>query len=84
MSDPAKRTVPRYSWRVVGSLYGHEDDEDQICVDQLTGEVIVRYDLGDPANYHPEYGGLSKGEYLERQGRDPKERIDASLVKEST
>jgi hypothetical protein len=34
--------VRRFEWRI--------DDEDEFCVDRLTGREVVRYDLGDPAN----------------------------------
>lgn len=68
--------IERYVW----SIGGYED-EDQICIDRLTGQVIVRYDLGDPANYNPAYGGWSKDEYLEHQNRDPRAEIGISESK---
>lgn len=68
--------IERYVWSISGY-----DDEDQICTDRLTREVIVRYDLGDPANYNPAYGGWSKDEYLEHQNRDPRAEIDISESK---
>lgn len=75
--------IARYAWsRDVDDRFDDGPEwHDEICVDRLTGEVIVRYDMGDPANYNPAYGGWSKDEYLENQGRDPREEIDISASK---
>lgn len=71
------RLVRRYDWDQECVHRGYDyDDYDQICIDRLTGKVVVRYDLGDPANYSPAYGGWSKSEWLERKGLDPDEEIE--------
>lgn len=64
------RVVARYTWDV--------DHEDQICIDRATGKEVVRYDLGDPANYAPSYGGWSKREWLERKGLDPDATVEVA------
>ena len=72
------RKVPRFFWTTEPNGYTDGDGLDQICIDRLTGKVVVRYDLGDPANYNPDYGGLSRSEYLERKKFDPSERMRLS------
>lgn len=57
---------------------GYEDGCDRVIVDRLTGEEILRYDLGDPANYSPSHGGLSDKDCLETMNRDIHEEIEAS------
>ena len=64
------RVVARYQW--------DQDDDDAFCIDRATGKVVVRYDLGDPANYAPSYGGWSKREWLERKGLDPDATVDVA------
>jgi len=75
--------IARYAWSqdVDDRFDDGPEWADEICVDRLTGEVIVRYDLGDPANYNPAYGGWSKDEYLENQKRDPRAEIDIAESK---
>lgn len=75
MSLPNDRMVARFFWTTEPNGYTDGEGLDQICIDRLTGDVVVRYDLGDPANYHPEYGGWSHSEYLERKKFDPRERV---------
>lgn len=53
--------------------YGY--DCDQIYVDRKTGEQVLRYDLGDPANTNPYYGAEPDGDILARTGFDIKEMI---------
>lgn len=67
---PTAALVARYDWQQ------DEDMEDEYCVDRLTGREVVRYDLGDPANYAVSHGGWSKREWLEREGLDPDAEID--------
>lgn len=76
MSDVEKAPllVRRYLW--------DEDDEDAICVDRADGRVVVRYDLGDPANYSPAYGGWSKSEWLQQKGLDPDAEIETEKCRE--
>lgn len=69
-------TKPRFVWHT-HNYYDGIERSDAVCVDQATGKEVVRYDLGDPANWHSEYGGWSHDEYLERKGFDPNERIPA-------
>jgi hypothetical protein len=59
----------RYEWR--------ESDfhSECWCVDLLTGKEVCRYDLGDPADYDPNYGGHTEREMLEMKGFDPDERL---------
>lgn len=64
------RVVARYQWDA--------DDYDQFCIDRATGKEVVRYDLGDPANYAPSYGGWSKREWLERKGLDPDATVEVA------
>lgn len=70
--------VSRFVWSIdeYEGYYGEEAD--QICVDRLTGQEVVRYDLGDPANYAASHGGWSKDEYLLNKGLIPDEEIDIS------
>lgn len=82
-NEIAPTKVLRYVWSEQGSGPMDEDgfcDMDAICTDRKTGKVIVRYDLGDPANYAPSHGGWSKNEYLERKKLDPNEEIDIDEV----
>lgn len=62
--------VARFVW--------DQDDEDEFCIDRATGKTVVRYDLGDPANYSPAYGGWSKDEWLEKKGLDPRATVDVA------
>jgi hypothetical protein len=57
---------------------------DQVCTDRVTGQEVFRYDLGDPANYNPEYGGYSDTERFERRGLKRSERVcvDDCVVKD--
>lgn len=73
------KTVSRFQWLIDDNAYG-DRDYDQVCIDRRTGQIVVRYDLGDPANYDPNYGGWSRSEYLERKGFDPTERMPESEV----
>ncbi|MHB1086752.1 MAG: hypothetical protein ACYCZ0_03325 [Minisyncoccota bacterium] len=75
--------IARYAWSEdVDDRFDEAPQwADTICTDRLTGEVIVRYDMGDPANYNPAYGGWSKDQYLEEQNRDPRAEIDPAESK---
>lgn len=66
--------VKRYRW--------YQTEEDECCLDRKTNTTIISYDLGDPANYNPSYGGWSKAEYLKNVSRDPDEEIDVSESRE--
>lgn len=48
---------------------------DRVCTDRLTGMEVFRYDLGDPANWNAEYGGISDDERFQRRKLDRRERI---------
>lgn len=62
-------------------MWVDEDDNygstfsDQVCTDRLTGNEIFRYDLGDPANWSADYGGISNDERFERRKLDQYERV---------
>lgn len=75
----APTTIARFAWKLDTGW----DDEicDEGCIDRLTGQEVVRYDAGDPANHNPAYGGWSKNEYLIRKGCDPEAAIDISQSK---
>lgn len=76
--DQEPQLVSRFHWKIEEYNTAYDDDigeADQVCIDRLTGLEVVRYDLGDPANYAPSHGGWSKREYLERKGFDPDEEI---------
>lgn len=83
MSTTAEQITPAMIARFVWSVheYGGDDefgfsaDCDQICTDRLTGQVVVRYDLGDPANYAASHGGWSHEEWLRQKGFDPDAEI---------
>ncbi|RVM91493.1 hypothetical protein [Sinorhizobium meliloti] len=80
MADAEAPTmIARFAWKLDTGF----DDEicDEVCVDRLTGQEVVRYDAGDPANHNPAYGGWSKREYLARAGCDPDAEIDISQSK---
>jgi hypothetical protein len=73
--------IHRFVWSIQECNFGDDDfggDADQICTDRLTDQVVVRYDLGDPANYAASHGGWSKDEYLSRKGFVPDEEIEIS------
>lgn len=74
-------TIPRYIWRSVPEPGTNDPDYGpnylMQCWDYLTGKCVVSYDLGDPANYDPNYGGWSCEQWLEARGLDPRERIEA-------
>lgn len=77
----AASLIPRFVWSIHEYGCGRDGDytdADQICTDRLTGQVVVRYDLGDPANYAESHGGWSKDEYLSRKGFVPDEEIEIS------
>lgn len=49
----------------------HQPDDytyDIAWVDRLTGETVLSYDGGDPANYDPAYGGESDEDSFTRKG----------------
>lgn len=75
MSLPDDRMVSRFFWTTEPNGYTDGEGLDQICIDRMSGHVVVRYDLGDPANYDPNYGGRSRAEYLERKKFEPQERV---------
>lgn len=77
VTGPINEPIPRFVWSQEG------DGEyvcDAICTDRLTGKVVVRYDMGDPANHDPAYGGWSKREYLEHKKLDPDEEIELAAA----
>lgn len=63
---------------VVARFVWDQDDEDEFCIDRATGKTVIRYDLGDPANYSPTYGGWSKDEWLENKGLDPRATVEVA------
>lgn len=72
------QTIPRYVWRNKPEP-GYDWDSSRInaeCWDRLTGKCLLRYDLGDPANWDSNYGGWSNSEWIESRKADPKERIE--------
>lgn len=79
MSDAAPTAIARFAWKIDTGW----DDEicDEVCIDRLTGQEVVRYDAGDPANHHPAYGGWSKNEYLVRAGCDADAEIEIGQSK---
>lgn len=77
MSGQTERTIRRFQWQNnVENRWGNFDDA--ICVDMKTGKIVCRYDLGDPADWNPDYGGQSRSEMLWSRGLDPNERIPES------
>jgi len=66
------RVVARYKWDI------DDEAEEEFCIDRATGKEVVRYDLGDPANYAPSYGGWSKREWLERKGLAPDATVEVT------
>ena len=83
--------VARYVWSEekmgynerVFTYYHDEDvdgddeyyDYDKICTDRKTGNIVVRYDMGDPANYAKSHGGWTYDEWLTNKGLNPDEEI---------
>jgi hypothetical protein len=67
MSEP--QMIPRFVWSI------DEANEEEVCTDRLRGSEVVRYDMGDPANYAKSHGGWSKREWLEHKGLDPDAEI---------
>ena len=74
-------TVRRFHWTTEPNGYTDGEGLDEICIDRMTGKVIIRYDLGDPANYAHSHGGTSRSEKLERMKLDPRERIPVESVR---
>lgn len=61
--------------------YDEPDDYTCDCIwkDRLTGDVVLRYDVGDPANTSAAYGAPSDQERFARRDLDIHEEIDADL-----
>lgn len=53
----------------------YDNDCDQVYCDRVTGEQVMSYDLGDPANTNPYYGAETDGECFAKKGLDIKEMI---------
>lgn len=65
--------VRRYHARTYDGAvdYGYDSTRaDRYYVDRKTGRYCCRYDLGDPADWHPEYGGASDFDRFADAGRD--------------
>lgn len=65
MTEPSmiRRYVKKYD----------EPDEctcDVVWTDRKTGETVLSYDAGDPANTNPAYGGMSDADWFKEQGLD--------------
>lgn len=54
---------------------------DRVWVDRLTGKVVIRYDLADPANTNSYYGAESDEAMFASVGLDPYELIDKDAAK---
>lgn len=76
MNRPPPRWKRRYQWQYPDPEYGGSTAE---CIDKMTGKCVCRYDLGHPADYHPDYGGLSENEMLEQRGLDPFEPLTETV-----
>ena len=69
------RLIYRYRWRYPEPEFGGYLAR---CIDLKTGGCVCQYDLGDPADWNPEYGGESQSDMLRNQGLDPSETIPLS------